>query len=41
MLLASLYYAMLMTNWGDPTLNGDKSNFYEANWASFWIKITA
>jgi len=40
LLLASLYYGMLMTNWGDPTLDNDKSNFYEANWASFSIKLT-
>lgn len=32
---------MLMTNWGDPVIENEKSEFYQANWASFWIKISA
>jgi len=30
-----------MTNWGDPVIKNEKSTFYEADWASFWIKISA
>jgi hypothetical protein len=30
---------MIMTNWGNPVINNDKSSFFAANWASFWIKI--
>ncbi len=41
MLLASLYYPMLITNWGDPIINSTKSNFFENNWISFWVKISA
>ncbi|CDW84436.1 UNKNOWN [Stylonychia lemnae] len=39
MLLASLYYPMLITNWGDPKINDNKSNFFQANWISFWVKL--
>jgi hypothetical protein len=30
---------MIMTNWGDPVVNNDKSEFFAANWSSFSIKI--
>jgi hypothetical protein len=30
---------MVMTNWGDPVINNDKSNFFAENKVSFWIKI--
>ncbi len=34
---------MLITVWGDPTStrSEDKSNYYEANRASFWVKMVA
>jgi hypothetical protein len=43
LLFASFYYPMLITIWGDPTLtrSEDKSPYYEANRASFWIKCVA
>jgi len=31
---------MIMTNWGDPVVNNDKSEFFAKSWASFWIKIS-
>ena len=40
-LIATLYYPMLITNWGDPIVNSDRSDFFKANWASFWVKIAA
>ena len=41
LLLASLYYPMLITNWGDPIINNSQSNFFQANWISFWVKQSA
>eukprot|EP00347_Sterkiella_histriomuscorum_P000209 403376766 len=41
MLIATLYYPMLITNWGDPQINNDRSNFFQANWISFWVKLTS
>ena len=41
MLLATLYYPMLITNWGDPEINDDRNSFFQSNWMSFWIKIVA
>jgi len=41
MLLASIYFAMLLSNWGNPTLYTDSTDFFEANTLSFWIKIVA
>ncbi|CDW86304.1 membrane protein [Stylonychia lemnae] len=41
LVLASIYYAMLLTNWGNPTLFEDTIDFYESNYTSFWIKLVA
>ena len=39
MMVVACYYSMLYTNWGDPVVNNDKSNFFSSSDASFWIKI--
>lgn len=39
LVLASVYYAMLLTNWGNPTLFESTVDFYASNTASFWIKL--
>jgi len=41
MILAAVYYAMLLTNWGNPTLFTDTTNFFQANNTSFWVKLVA
>jgi len=41
MLVATLYYPMLVTNWGDPRINNDQNNFYDANTGSFWVKLVS
>jgi len=38
--LAAVYYAMLCTNWGNPTVFNDTTDFYSST-ASFWIKLVA
>jgi hypothetical protein len=38
---ATLYYPMLITNWGDPVINQSKQNFFQSNWISFWVKISS
>lgn len=39
LMLVCCHYSMVLTNWGDPVVNSDMSNFFAENWASFWIKI--
>jgi hypothetical protein len=41
LIFASWYYPMLISIWGDATLsrNEDMSDYYEANRASFWVKL--
>ena len=39
MILACCYYAMLLSNWGDPTVNNDKTNYFKANEFSVWMKL--
>jgi len=39
--LAAVYYAMLCTNWGNPTVFNDTTDFYKSSTASFWIKLVA
>jgi hypothetical protein len=41
LLLATLYYPMLITNWGDPVIDSEQSQFFQANWISFWVKISS
>ena len=39
LILAAVYYAMLLTNWGNPTVFLDTTDLYAANNVSFWIKL--
>lgn len=39
--LAAIYYSMLLTNWGNPTIFNNTSTFYSSNNTSFWIKLVA
>ncbi|TNV87241.1 hypothetical protein FGO68_gene8497 [Halteria grandinella] len=41
LILAAVYYSMLLTNWGNPTIFDDTSTFYSSNNTSFWIKLSA
>lgn len=41
LILASCYYAMLMTNWGDPTMYGETEEFFTNAASSYWIKFSA
>jgi hypothetical protein len=43
LIFASFYYPMLISFWGDPTStrSEDRSDYFAANRASFWIKIVA
>ena len=38
-LIACCHYAMVMTNWGNPVVNNDVSNYFAASGASFGIKV--
>jgi len=41
MILASFYYAMLLTNWGSPTTAADLSTLYLNSGVSYWVKLVA
>lgn len=41
MIAASVYYAMVLTNWGNPSVNDNTNDFYGVSWLSFWVKITS
>jgi hypothetical protein len=41
MMFASVYYCMLITNWGNPTIEADQTGYFASNWLSFWVKICA
>jgi len=41
LVLASVYYSMLLTNWGNPTIFDNTITFYSSNNTSFWIKLIA
>ena len=40
LILVCCHYSMVLTNWGDPVVNNDMTNFFAENWHSFWIKIS-
>ena len=41
LILSSCYYAMLLTNWGNPTVFSASSiPYYSANDQSFWVKLS-
>mmetsp|Transcript_33868 Transcript_33868/g.33401 ORF Transcript_33868/g.33401 Transcript_33868/m.33401 type:complete len:149 (+) Transcript_33868:775-1221(+) len=39
MIFASIYYAMLLTNWGRPTIEHTHYGYFLDEWAGFWAKI--
>ncbi len=41
MMTASIYYAMVLTNWGNPSVNNQTNDFYGVSWLSFWVKIAS
>ena len=41
MIFACLYYCMLLTNWGSANIDDSKTDFFENNSMSFWIKLIA
>ena len=41
MVLSAVYFSMLLTNWGNPTVFDSTILFFEANLTSFWIKLIA
>jgi len=41
MVLASIYFSMLMTNWGNPTVMDATIGFFSANYWSYWVQMTA
>lgn len=41
MILASIYFSMLMTNWGNPSVMEDTYGFFSANETSYWIQMSA
>ena len=41
MVLASVYYSMLLTNWGNPTVMDSTSGFFGKNEMSYWVQMSA
>jgi len=41
MVLVSLYFGMLFTNWGYAIIDGDVDNFSENAHFSVWVKLIA
>ena len=41
MMVASVYYAMVLTNWGNPSVNNQTNDFFGVSWLSFWVKISS
>ena len=39
MLIASIYYAMLFTNWGNMTIESENENLFGDSKAPMWVKI--
>ena len=39
MIFVSIYYAMLITNWGRPHVRDDDYEYFISAWAGFWVKI--
>jgi len=40
MILASVYYAMLMTNWGNPSVMDSDAGFFSNNYMSYWVQMS-
>jgi hypothetical protein len=41
LILSSVYYSMLLTNWGNPTVFDGTYSFFAANEQSYWVKLVA
>eukprot|EP00344_Euplotes_crassus_P010657 CAMPEP_0196998480 /NCGR_PEP_ID=MMETSP1380-20130617/3864_1 /TAXON_ID=5936 /ORGANISM="Euplotes crassus, Strain CT5" /LENGTH=133 /DNA_ID=CAMNT_0042415063 /DNA_START=865 /DNA_END=1266 /DNA_ORIENTATION=+ len=41
MMFASVYYGVLLTNWGDASINDERTTLFRSNNFSFWIKVVA
>jgi len=41
MMFACMYYGMLLTNWGDASINDERTDVFKSNNFSYWIKISA
>ncbi len=39
MVTASIYYAMVLTNWGNPSINSKVTDSFGVSWLSFWVKM--
>lgn len=39
LILSAVYLSMLLTNWGNPTIFDNTTDYFEANATSFWIKL--
>ena len=39
LIIVCCHYSMILTNWGDPVVNNDKSSFFARTYSTFWIKI--
>lgn len=40
-MLASLYYSMLCTDWGNLVLTNDKAQEHKGNDTAYWLKLFA
>jgi len=41
MMFACAYYGVLLTNWGDASINSSTTDVFKSNTFSFWVKIVA
>jgi len=41
MMFACAYYGVLLTNWGDASINSERTDVFRSNLFSFWVKIVA
>eukprot|EP00343_Euplotes_focardii_P002993 CAMPEP_0205806696 /NCGR_PEP_ID=MMETSP0205-20121125/10331_1 /ASSEMBLY_ACC=CAM_ASM_000278 /TAXON_ID=36767 /ORGANISM="Euplotes focardii, Strain TN1" /LENGTH=125 /DNA_ID=CAMNT_0053079995 /DNA_START=893 /DNA_END=1270 /DNA_ORIENTATION=- len=41
MIFASAYYGVLLTNWGNASINSNTTDVFKSSALSFWIKIGA
>lgn len=39
--LAAIYYAMLLTNWGNPVYLTQNASFFSPNNTSYWCQLTS
>ncbi len=41
MVLTSLYFGMLFSNWGDAVIGGENDSYYTSPLFSMWVKIVS